>query len=174
MKKIDNLFSIVGTNPQKYFENFLNYFNHFNICSSFSITNEFHILHNNEIVFKGLSEATSRQNIDMWEVFGFVVRKNKNEFIKIIQKSTPEKLFELAKTSLIQFSPNNSINKHRDTILIKLLQLVDESFVDENFVTSRTKRIDYKTIKKEIGAFEKQIYEDKLFMTIVDMIWRGN
>lgn len=71
MKKILNKFSIIGTNPSKYIDNFYNYINPYEQLSKFDIIID-RIEYYNNIVLKFNSTTTFRQNLECWEALGLI------------------------------------------------------------------------------------------------------
>lgn len=166
MKKIDiSKFSKIGTNPYKYFENYKLYFNYFHVGQEFEIKN-MGIYNDDVLIFECESETTIRQNIDAWIWMGFFVKKD-YKLIKIIENDFTEiQLIDYIKIVLLIDSRNSLINKHRNTVLIKLLSLNSNTSISPNY--------SYDEIIKETGKFEKTLFEDKKYMKLLENILGGN
>lgn len=174
MKKIGNKFSIVGTNPNKYIENYLNCF--FNVPK----LDEIKIIRSSNSLFHQYVElisfdsyTTLRQNIDCWVGLGFFAR-NGNKLIKIIDNMKEEYFYEHIKTTLLVETDIENINIYRDTILIKLMDMMNLETIKRFNLSTRTKTIIIDDIKKEIGKFEKLIFNDKTFRKILEIMWGEN
>lgn len=174
MKKILNKFSIIGTNPSKYIDNFYNYINNYEQLSKFDIILN-KIEYYNNFVVEFNSSTTFRQNLECWDALG-LIKKNKTSFTKIVPDfKSYDELLDFIKFSILIDTNNDSTNIYRNTIIIKLLYLIDSSILDnKNFTTRLNKTITFRDIKNEIGKFEKNIIKDKKYVEIIKILWGKN
>lgn len=174
MKEILNKFSIIGTNPSKYIENFYNYINSYEQLSEFELFVD-KIEFYNHVVMEFNSSTTFRQNLECWEALG-LIKKYKNSFIKVVSYfKTYDSLIEFIKFTLLIESNSDSTNIYRNTILVKLLYLIDPSLLNnQSFTTRLNKIITFKDIEHEIGKFEKNIINDEKYVKIIKILWGNN
>ena len=174
MKKILNKFSIIGTNPSKYIDNFYNYINNYEQLSKFDIILN-KIEYYNNFVVEFNSSTTFRQNLECWDALG-LIKKNKTSFTKIVPDfKSYDELLDFIKFSILIDTNNESTNIYRNTIIIKLLYLIDSSILDnKNFTTRLNKTITFRDIENEIGKFEKNIIKDKKYVEIIKILWGKN
>ena len=174
MKKILNKFSIIGTNPSKYIDNFYNYINNYEQLSKFDIILN-KIEYYNNFVVEFNSSTTFRQNLECWDALG-LIKKNKTSFTKIVPDfKSYDELLDFIKFSILIDTNNESTNIYRNTIIIKLLYLIDSSILDnKNFTTRLNKTITFRDIENEIGKFEKNIIKDKKEVEIIKILWGKN
>lgn len=174
MKKILNKFSIIGTNPSKYIDNFYNYINNYEQLSKFDIILN-KIEYYNNFVVEFNSSTTFRQNLECWDALG-LIKKNKTSFTKIVPDfKSYDELLDFIKFSILIDTNNESTNIYRNTIIIKLLYLIDSSILDnKNFTTRLNKTITFRDIKNEIGKFEKNIIKDEKYVEIIKILWGKN
>lgn len=174
MKKILNKFSIIGTNPSKYIDNFYNYINNYEQLSKFDIILN-KIEYYNNFVVEFNSSTTFRQNLECWDALG-LIKKNKTSFTKIVPDfKSYDELLNFIKFSILIDTNNESTNIYRNTIIIKLLYLIDSSILDnKNFTTRLNKTITFRDIENEIGKFEKNIIKDEKYVEIIKILWGKN
>lgn len=174
MKKILNKFSIIGTNPSKYIDNFFNYINPYEQLSKFDIILN-KIEYYNNLVFEFNSSTTFRQNLECWDALG-LIKKNKTSFTKIVPDfKSYDELLDYIKFSILIDTNNESTNIYRNTIIIKLLYLIDSSILDnKTFTTRLNKTITFSDIEHEIGKFEQNIIKDKKYVEIIKILWGKN
>ena len=174
MKKILNKFSIIGTNPSKYIDNFYDYINNYEQLSKFDIILN-KIEYYNNFVVEFNSSTTFRQNLECWDALG-LIKKNKTSFTKIVPDfKSYDELLDFIKFSILIDTNNESTNIYRNTIIIKLLYLIDSSILDnKNFTTRLNKTITFRDIENEIGKFEKNIIKDKKYVEIIKILWGKN
>lgn len=171
MRKIGNKFNKVGTNPMRYIENFLLYFNLFPIGIKFEIDDEnFSILQDGVPVFNSNSITTLRQNIDCWLGLGLMIRDS-NNLIKIVDNQNTEQLIDYSKGILICDSNDNKLNSYRDTILIKIVYMIDHNKIDPDVIFMKNHEISITDIEHEIGRYEKILFQDNKFIEIVKTMW---
>lgn len=164
MKNIfKNGFSKIGTNPSKYFNN---YHIHLNIYPKGKILNiiNLSICDNQFEIFKANSETTLRQNIDAWIWMGFIIKID-NTIIKIIDELSQDKLLEHIKYTLF-IESDKLVNKHRNTILIKLLSLNDKENINFSLLD-----LTYDDVLKECGNFENLLSKDIEYIKLIKKIW---
>lgn len=176
MYELGNKFWKVGTNPDKYFNNFIQYVSHLNIGSKIIISDDFTKIIIDELVtFDCNSPATTRQNLACWESFGFVIKISKYEYVKIIDRDySKDRLFELAKQTLFIESIDETINLYRRSIIIKCLYLItnNNNICDVYNITKRKgENTSYIDIKDECGKFEKKLIEDEKFIKIIRIFY---
>lgn len=174
MKKISDIFILVGTNPYKHLENFLYNLNNYEIGEEFLIDkDDFSIkdAHNNEIVFKTNAKSTLEQNIRCWIAFKFIKKRNQT-FMKICDPVRKiDELIEIAKINLLTKDYNlikDHSHEYKNTILLKLLFLNDENKIkNKKLYTNKNNQVTSDQIMKEIGKFEKEISKDKTYIEII-------
>lgn len=163
MSSINNYkFSKIGTNPQKYLDNFFYHLNNIPIGDELKIKN-YNVYHEDVSIFSANSDATFRQNVDTWLWMGFVVRKNKNTLVKIIEELNKEELMNYSSKMLLLDSKDKMIDQHRKTIIIKLLTLNQKNSVHNGY--------SYEEIIKECGRYEENILKNKEIMNMLIMKW---
>ncbi|MBR3348337.1 MAG: hypothetical protein IKG36_02885 [Mycoplasmataceae bacterium] len=96
------------------------------------------------------------------------MKKKKNKFIKIMDFLSWDEMIEHIKWNLLIPNKKTLINKHKKTIIIKLLTLNDEQ------KNSYHNNCSYEEIIKECGKFEKIISQDKKYINILKMKWGKN
>lgn len=165
-------FSKVGTNPNKYINNYLIYLNQFDLGSIFVI-NDFSVKEMGIEIFSCNSRTTFRQNIQCWISLGFFICKD-NKLIKIIPKINQEKLFKYIRGILLVESSDENINIYRNTCLIKILHLSNIDIFKNTSIKMREKKLEISDIEEETGEFEKILIEDKDFVNIVKIMWGIN
>ncbi|MGL5438241.1 MAG: hypothetical protein ACRDA7_00675 [Metamycoplasmataceae bacterium] len=171
MKEIGNKFAIIGTNPDKYIENYLIIFTNIGKQEEIDIDKSNNNLkHNNFIIKSFNSDTTLRQNIDCWVSLGLFVEKD-NKLIKIYDEVSRIKLYEIIKSMLIVDSDIKKINEYRDTIIFKLMYMLNLDVIKKYNLKSNTKIITYSDIEKEIGSFENKLIKDKKFTEIIKIFW---
>lgn len=174
MKKIGNTFSIVGTNPHKYVDNFLLNFINIGKLEMLNIDKQNLIItHNGVEIIAFNSDTTMRQNIDCWVGLGLVI-KSENHLIKIINNMNEFNFYEYIRGIVFVQTENNAINTYRDTILIKLMNLIQLETIDKFKLSARSKNISIQDIQKETGVFEKKLIEDKKIVDFLKIIWGDN
>ena len=174
MKKIGNHFQKVGTNPQKYLDNYQQAFLNINKQDVFTINKgSFSILHNEVELISFNSDATFRQNIDCWVSFGLFIRK-KEILIKIFDDMNNHQFYEHLKGIIFVNSNIESINIYRDTILIKLMNLIGLEVIDKFELKCRTKNISKEDVISETGVFEKKIINDEILKKFLSIMWEKN
>ena len=120
-------FSKIGTNPYKYLKNYEFFINEIEKCEEIDVNfNKLEISHKLVKIHTFTSETTLRQNIDAWQWMGFIIEKEKNKFIKIMDFLSWDEMIEHIKWNLLIPNKKTLINKHKKTIIIKLLTLNDE------------------------------------------------
>ncbi|MGL4343280.1 MAG: hypothetical protein ACRCRZ_01830 [Metamycoplasmataceae bacterium] len=171
MKKIGDKFSIIGTNPQKYINNYLTYFVNISKQEKIEIDkNNYSLIHRGITILSFNSDATFRQNIDCWVGLGLFNKKN-NILIKMQDDMNEFDFYEYIKSMLFVHSDNDNINIYRDTILIKLTQIIAPEILKNITLRSNTRDVDQKIIEAEIGKFEKTIIKDEKLKKILLVIW---
>ena len=159
-------FSKIGTNPYKYLKNYEFFINEIEKCEEIDVNfNKLEISHKLVKIHTFTSETTLRQNIDAWQWMGFIIEKEKNKFIKIMDFLSWDEMIEHIKWNLLIPNKKTLINKHKKTIIIKLLTLNDEQ------KNSYHNNCSYQEIIKECGKFEKIISQDKNYINILKMKW---
>lgn len=162
-------FSKIGTNPYKYLKNYEFFINEIEKCEEIDVNfNKLEISHKLVKIHTFTSETTLRQNIDAWQWMGFIIEKEKNKFIKIMDFLSWDEMIEHIKWNLLIPNKKTLINKHKKTIIIKLLTLNDEQ------KNSYHNNCSYQEIIKECGKFEKIISQDKNYINILKMKWGKN
>ena len=162
-------FSKIGTNPYKYLKNYEFFINEIEKCEEIDVNfNKLEISHKLVKIHTFTSETTLRQNIDAWQWMGFIIEKEKNKFIKIMDFLSWDEMIEHIKWNLLIPNKKTLINKHKKTIIIKLLTLNDEQ------KNSYHNNCSYQEIIKECGKFEKIISQDKKYINILKMKWGKN
>ena len=162
--KIKEHFSKIGTNPMKYFDNYLKYINNLPKGETLLI-NDLRIIYNNVVIVKFKSATTLRQNLDAWIWMHFIIKKRDNSLIKIIDQMKDIDLIEHIKYSLFLQDNQELVNKHRNTILIKLLTITDHE--KQNFLAKCSRE----EILKECGEFEKILASDVRYIELVNKVW---
>ena len=162
-------FSKIGTNPYKYLKNYLIFINEIKKGEEIDINfDKLEISHKLVKIHTFTSQTTLRQNIDAWQWMGFIIEKEKNKFIKIMDFLSWDEMIEHIKWNLLIPNKKTLINKHKKTIIIKLLTLNDEQ------KNSYHNNYSYEEIIKECGKFEKIISQDKNYINILKMKWGKN
>ena len=171
MKKIGNHFQKVGTNPQKYLDNYQEKFLNIKKQDEFIIDKlNFSILHNEVELISFNSDTTFRQNIDCWLAFGLFIRENE-KLIKIFDDMNEHQFYEYLKEIIFVNSNIESINIYRDTILIKLMNLMELEVIEKFKLKCRTKNITKEDVTSETGSFEKKIIKDEILKEFLLIIW---
>lgn len=162
-------FSKIGTNPYKYLKNYEFFINEIEKGEEINVNfNKLEISHKLVRIYTFNSQTTLRQNIDAWQWMGFLIEKEKNKFIKIMDFLSWDEMIEHIKWNLLIPNKKTLINKHKKTIIIKLLTLNDEQ------KNSYHNNCSYQEIIKECGKFEKIISQDKNYINILKMKWGKN
>jgi len=174
MKKIGNHFQKIGTNPQKYLDNYQEKFLNINMQDELIICKEnFTISHNQVELISFSSDATFRQNIDCWVSFGLFIRKNE-KLIKIFDDMNNHQFYEHLKGIIFVNSNIESINIYRNTILIKLINLMGLEVIEKFQLKCRTKNITKEDVTSETGIFEKKIINDECLRKFLSIILENN
>lgn len=163
MNILNEEFSKIGTNPMSYFKKYLIYINSIGKGIILSIDN-LSICQNGIEILKFNSQTTLRQCVDAWIWMGFVIKKSQNELIIIVEPSTEKELLELSKYMILCPHKDKLVNKHRKTILIKLLMLIDN---EKNHTHRNLSRDE---IIKECGEYEKWLLTDKKYIETIKTI----
>ncbi len=165
-------FSKIGTNPNAYINNYLNVFNVYEQFDSFEIEG-YRIQEKGVVIFEAKSDATFRQNIQCWISLGFFM-KSGDTLVKIIPSLTKDELFEHCKGMLLVSSNNENINMYRNTILIKVLNLVGVDVISFKNLRTRENSLTKEDVDSETGEFEKIISVDETFVDMVKILWGKN
>lgn len=147
MKKINNKFILVGTNPYIHIKEFYDWLNKFKFDHKFYISSKnINGLQDNsslgEFVFKKSGKSAFEQYYRAWINFGFV-KKNNNLLIKICDEDLDvENLIEIAKINLFLNSKDEKIENYKNTILVKLLYCIDvDKVISKKFYTNKNRLV---------------------------------
>lgn len=169
MSKLEDYkFSKIGTNPYKYFDNFYIYLNRLPIGEMLKIDlTSFQVIHEEIEILRFNSSTTLRQNIDAWIWMGLIIKKDKNTIIKIINNDVSKnEMLEYIKYYLLIDNNNQLVNKHKKTIITKLLTLKNQKSANDKYT--------YEEIIKECGKFEQMILKDSSYIKILEIKWGKN
>jgi hypothetical protein len=105
--------------------------------------------------------------------FGLFIRKN-DKLIKSFDDMNNHQFYEHLKGIIFVNSNIESINIYRDTILIKLMNLIELEVIEKFKLKCRTKNITKEDVISETGVFEKKIIKDKILKEFLSIIWEKN
>jgi hypothetical protein len=102
--------------------------------------------------------------------FGLFIRENE-KLIKIFDDMNEHEFYEYLKGIIFVNSNIESINIYRDTILIKLMNLMGLEVIEKFKLKCRTKNITKEDVISETGVFEKKIIKDEILKEFLSIIW---
>lgn len=174
MREIGNKFWVVGTNPNKYFDNYMSHINILNMFDEISVDNTNLVVNEKTLDYR--SRATLRQNLIAWEAMGFIYKIDTNKYIKIIPTYTEDQLITISFFSMFLPFNNEEIKKYRDTILIKLNYLINpnEDLIKKYNLSKSKGLLTEIDIKQETGKFENKILENKKYKKIITALFKGD
>ena len=165
----------IGTDLTCYLKNWLQCISHFFAGDKLTIRGTCLFDLNENEIFRTNSSSTLNQNIAVWETFELC--KKTGEYTILIL-STQDKdlpsLIERCKAMLFIKSVDRRHQTLKETIILRILFL--ENKIPPNLtihkVRSNNKEpIDHSLIKRDILAFEKEIYKDKIFVEAIIKKW---
>lgn len=163
----------IGTDLTRYLKNWLECLSCFNPGDKLVIKGTSLYSQNNRLVFDGKSSSTLGQNIKVWETFELC---KKIECFTILILSTQDKLLgqliNRCKAMIFIQSMEKTHQALKDTIILRILYLEKKIPKDlEVFSQRENKKIDVSLLKRDILAFEKEIYKDKIFVNAIVSKW---
>jgi len=173
MKKISNKFSKIGTNPYKYIQNYRIYFGNIGKQETLKINKEnLSINHRGAEVITFNSDTTFRQNLDCWVGLGLFI-KHDNELTKSFDSMLENDFYEYIRGIIFVHTNIENINTYRNTIIIKLMNLLGLETIEKYNLSSRTKKITLKDIDDETGKFEKELIKNDILKKILIVMWEN-
>lgn len=172
MISLSKKFWVIGTSVNKYFENYYLQLNHLDIFTEIEIIDEHYILlpYGGGTLNYG-SKATLQQNLACWQALGFILKKSKNKYIKIVECLNKDKLYEYSKWMLLVPTNDERIKTYRSMVIHIMIANLDIDLIKNNFIESiRSEKVDFLKIKKSISDYEKELLSDDEYKKIIKLI----